>query len=90
MPFRRQGHLRLQVVAIVCFTLSVVSSSIYDAARGRDVGLVRAMVAKDKFIVNQRVAGKGKSGGQTPLHAAALGGDIGTVSVLLEHGMWPP
>jgi uncharacterized protein len=79
--FRRIVRITAFTLAIVAFTASAFCSPIHDAARKGDVKKVKELLASDPKLVSDK-----DKNGDTPLHLAALHGQLEVAQVLIDAG----
>ncbi len=74
---------RVAVIAVLAlaFTANAFCGPIHDAARKGDANKIKALLQQDSKLVNEKDAK-----GDTPLHVAALHGQVAAVQALLDAG----
>jgi ankyrin repeat protein len=78
---RRIVRIAALTLAVVAFTAPAFCGPIHDAARKGDVKKVKELLASDPKLVSDR-----DKSGDTPLHVAALHGQLAVVQVLIDAG----
>ncbi len=79
--FLKTSHLGLLMAAALACTSLAYAGPIHDAARKGDVKKVQALLQSDPKLVNDK-----DNLGDTPLHVAALHGQLNVVQALIDAG----
>ena len=78
---RRIAQIASLTLALVAYTVPAFCGPIHDAARKGDVKKIKELLASDPKLVSDR-----DKSGDTPLHQAALHGQLAVVQVLIDAG----